>query len=60
MSQQDPKRTWTQEDVAAMVERQCAEQGIPVKVTNPTIIRRVATLLGAPEKKPAPRHKKKR
>lgn len=32
-------REWT--------ERSCAEQGVPVKVTDPTVLRKVAILMGA-------------
>lgn len=31
--------------VRAWVERTCAEQGVPVKITDPVTVRRVATLL---------------
>jgi hypothetical protein len=34
-------------EVVALVERSCAEQGVPVKVTDPTVLKRVAVLLGA-------------
>lgn len=36
-----------QAQVQELVERTCAEQGVPVKVTDPTVLRRVAVLLGA-------------
>lgn len=34
-------------EVAAWVAASCAEQGVPVKVTDPTVVRRVGALLGA-------------
>lgn len=34
------------EDLAAWVAKSCAAQGVPVKVTDPTVLRRVAVLLG--------------
>lgn len=39
--------------VRRMVEDSCAEQGVPVKVTDPLTLRRVATLLGVRDR-PAP------
>jgi hypothetical protein len=33
--------------LAAWVEASCAAQGVPVKVTDPTVVRRVGVLLGA-------------
>jgi hypothetical protein len=33
--------------VAAWVQASCAAQGVPIKVTDPTILRRVGVLLGA-------------
>jgi len=33
--------------VAAWVERTCAEQGVPVRVTDPETVRQVGVLLGA-------------
>ncbi|THJ00979.1 hypothetical protein E7Z54_11470 [Nocardioides sp.] len=33
--------------LAAWVESSCAAQGVPVKVTDPTVVRRVGGLLGA-------------
>lgn len=35
------------EDLAAWVAKSCAAQGVPVKVTDPTVVRRVAALLNA-------------
>lgn len=46
------KRTWTAEDVERMVKISCAAQGVPEKVTDPTTLRRVAALFGAPVAKP--------
>lgn len=37
----------TPEEVAAWVAASCAAQGVPVKVTDPTIVRRMGALLGA-------------
>ena len=34
------------EEVRAWVERTCAEQGLAVKVTDPSVVRDVALLLG--------------
>jgi hypothetical protein len=34
-------------EVAAWVAASCAAQGVPVKVTDPTVVRRVGDLLGA-------------
>jgi hypothetical protein len=36
----------TPDEVAAWVAASCAAQGVPVKVTDPTVVRRVGTLLG--------------
>lgn len=36
------------EQVAAFVEASCAAQGVPAKVTDPVVVRRVGALLGAP------------
>ena len=36
----------TPEQVASLVDASCAAQGVPVKVTDPTLIRRVGVLLG--------------
>jgi hypothetical protein len=33
------------DEIRELVERSCAEQGLPVKVTDPATVRRVATLL---------------
>lgn len=33
--------------IAAMVQASCEAQGVPVKVSHPTVVRRVAVLLGA-------------
>lgn len=33
------------EELAAWVAQSCAAQGLPVKVTDPTVVRRVALLL---------------
>src|SRR5437868_1195436 len=38
----------TGEELAAWVASSCAAQGVPVKVTDPTVVRRVGALLGAP------------
>lgn len=38
---------WERE-VREWTERTCAEQGVPVKVTDPVVLRSVAILLGAP------------
>lgn len=38
----------TREELAAWVTASCQEQGVPVKVTHPSVIRQVGTLLGAP------------
>lgn len=35
---------WDPEGIAAYVRESCAAQGVPVKVTDPTVIRKVATL----------------
>jgi hypothetical protein len=35
------------ETLAAWVEASCAAQGVPAKVTDPTVVRRVGALLGA-------------
>lgn len=37
----------TDAELAAWVASSCAAQGVPVKVTDPTVVRRVGTLLGA-------------
>lgn len=37
------------DELAAWVEASCAAQGVPVKVTDPTVRRRVGVLLGASE-----------
>ena len=34
------------QELAAWVDASCAEQGVPVKVTDPTTLRRVSALLG--------------
>ena len=34
------------EDLAAWVRESCASQGVPVKVTDVTVVRRVGVLLG--------------
>ncbi len=34
------------EEVAALVEASCAAQGVPVKITDPTLVRQVGALLG--------------
>jgi hypothetical protein len=34
-------------DVIKLVHRSCAAQGVPVKVTDPAVLRRVAILFGA-------------
>lgn len=44
-------------EVAAWVAASCAAQGVPIKVTDPTVIRRVGALLGAAE--PAGRARKR-
>jgi hypothetical protein len=36
----------TDEEVAAWVEASCAAQGVPVKVTDPAVVRSVCVLLG--------------
>lgn len=36
------------EEIAALVVDSCAASGVPVKVTDPTVVRRVGVLLGAP------------
>jgi hypothetical protein len=36
------------DEVAALVEASCAAQGVPAKVTDPGVVRRVGALLGAP------------
>lgn len=36
------------EEVAALVEASCAAQGVPAKVTDPSLVRRVGALLGGP------------
>lgn len=38
-------RTWTDEDVKALVRRTRAEQGLPPKITDPATIDRVVELL---------------
>lgn len=38
----------TRGELAAWVTASCQEQGVPVKVTHPSVIRQVGTLLGAP------------
>lgn len=35
-------------ELAAWVAASCAAQGVPVKITDPTVIRRVGALLGEP------------
>lgn len=48
----------SREVAAAWVEQSCAAQGVPSKVTDPTVLRRVGVLLtGAPGAKPAPRRR---
>ncbi|GAB2767856.1 hypothetical protein GCM10027020_20870 [Nocardioides salsibiostraticola] len=37
----------TDEELAAWVTASCEAQGVPVRVTDPTVVRRVGTLLGA-------------
>lgn len=37
---------WTPE-MQAWLEKGCAEQGVPLKVTDPTVIKKVAVLLQA-------------
>ena len=37
----------SEEDLAAWVAASCAAQGVPVKVTDPGVVRRVGALLGA-------------
>lgn len=37
----------TPDEVAAWVQASCSSQGLAVKVTDPTIVRRVGTLMGA-------------
>lgn len=37
----------TDAELAAWVASSCAAQGVPVKVTDPTVVRRVGTLRGA-------------
>ena len=41
------------EVIAALVAESCAAQGVPVKVTDPSVVRRVGVLLGGPV--PGPR-----
>lgn len=36
------------DELAAWVTASCREQGVPVKVTHPSVVRLVGTLLGAP------------
>jgi hypothetical protein len=43
---------FTHEQVVEFVERTCREQGVPVKVTDPVVLRKVATLLRGDEPKP--------
>jgi hypothetical protein len=38
-------RDWTKR-VEAWVERACAEQGVPVKLSDPVALRRIADILG--------------
>lgn len=38
------------EELAAWVSASCAAQGVPVKVSDPTMVRRVGALLGAPDR----------
>lgn len=38
----------TEQEVAEWVERSCAAQGVPVKITDPSVIRQVVILLGVP------------
>jgi hypothetical protein len=38
----------------AWVEASCADQGLPVKLTDPSVLARVATLLGLPESSGVP------
>ena len=38
----------TGDELAAWVAQSCAQQGIPVKVTDVTVLRRVCALLGGP------------
>jgi hypothetical protein len=38
--------------VRTLVERSCAEQGLPIKITDPAVVAQVATLLGAPARRP--------
>jgi hypothetical protein len=40
----DEQRIW-REQVAAWVDRTCAEQGVPVKVTDRRVVREVAAIL---------------
>ena len=37
----------SEDELAAWVTASCAAQGVPVKVTDPTVVRRVGALLGA-------------
>jgi len=39
-------------DLAAWVALSCAAQGVPVKITDPVVLRRVCVLLGATESGP--------
>jgi hypothetical protein len=39
------QRDW-EDRAKAWVERACAEQGIPVKLTDPVALRRIADILG--------------
>ena len=38
----------SREKIAALVEKSCAASGVPVKVTDPGVIRSVVALLGGP------------
>lgn len=42
------KRSWTDADLEEYVRRSCAEQGVPVKVTDPVVLDRVTTLMALP------------
>ena len=53
-------RTVAPEDVRAFVERTCAEQGVPVLVTDPAALRDVAVMLGQTRQTGATRSGSKR
>lgn len=46
---------FTQEQIEEFVERSRTAQGLPPKVTDPTVLRKVAILLGGPTERKGPK-----